>query len=366
MTSPTYIGNGVYIGISTDTDPTGIAAGTRLYHSDVGLQYIYNGSAWILVTEKSATETLTGKTLTTPVINGVTYGDVAITNSDSPYTVTATKKVIRANATSGNITINLPTAVGIAGREYHIFRTDIIASTNVITIDANSTETIDSNLTHLLYAGEWIKLESDGANWQNMGRSQPVQNNYFFLKGSTPNRRYIFGQTVNTAALLTSTTSLLANTLYAFPMVISKTTKFDTISFEITSVSTAGSSRAGIYRDNGNIYPGSLIFDTGAISTTTATLKDTTITSSLQVLQPGLYWGVYEQDTATGQNRILTGVNSMLNITGFVFAATTPTYYYFVSHTFGALPDPFTAGGTAGNAQSTASTPLPAVGLRPI
>jgi hypothetical protein len=77
-----------------------------------------------------------------------TLGDVAITNTDSPYTAPATVKIIRANATSGNITINLPTAVGQPGREYLIFRTDIVASTNIITIDGATTETIDSNLTY--------------------------------------------------------------------------------------------------------------------------------------------------------------------------------------------------------------------------
>ena len=89
--------------------------------------------------------------------------------------------MIRADATSGAITMNLPTAVGIAGREYHIFRTDILSSTNLITIDANSTETIDSNLTYILYPGEYVKIESDGANWQVLGRPTPSAFGYYFV-----------------------------------------------------------------------------------------------------------------------------------------------------------------------------------------
>ena len=69
----------------------------------------------------------------------ISYCDVALTSASSPYTALEYDHIIRADATSGAITINLPTAVGIAGKEYHIFRTDIIASTNLITIDASST-----------------------------------------------------------------------------------------------------------------------------------------------------------------------------------------------------------------------------------
>ena len=114
----------------------------------------------------------------------ISYCDVGITNSDSPYTALGYDRIIRANATSGAITINLPTAVGIAGKEYHIFRTDFIQSTNLVTIDANSTETMDDNLTHILYPGEWIRIESDGANWLNIGRSQSSTQNYYMMKGS--------------------------------------------------------------------------------------------------------------------------------------------------------------------------------------
>ncbi len=313
------------------------------------------------------TQTLSGKTLTTPTINGITYGDVAITSADSPYTALATKTVIRADATSGAITINLPTAVGIAGREIHIFRTDIIASTNIITIDANSTETIDSNLTYRLYPAEWVKLESDGANWQVIARPSPTTDGYYYLKGATPNRRYIAGMSPLIQALLTSTTSPAANTLWALPLVVGKTTKFDTISFHITSVSTLGSSRAGIYKDNGNMYPGALIFDTGAIDTTTATLKDTTITAGLQVFQPGLYWLAYEQDTATGQMRILANVGSTWAAMGKdIMGNLTATYMYAISHTFGALPDPFTAAQSPVGTVPAVGTPVPAIGLRPI
>lgn len=85
MTSPTYVGNGLWIGISTDTNPTGIPTGSRLYHTDTGLQRIYDGAAWVLV-PKEANITLSnlGGTL------GVTQGGTGIT--------TQPKGVIHFNA----------------------------------------------------------------------------------------------------------------------------------------------------------------------------------------------------------------------------------------------------------------------------
>jgi hypothetical protein len=319
----------------------------------------------------TASNTLAGITLTTPIVNGIKGGDVAITNTDSPYTALATSRIIRADATSGAITINLPTAVGIAGFEYHIFRTDIIASTNLITIDANSTETIDSNLTYILFPAEYVKLESDGANWQVISRPTVTTHGYFFAKGSTLNRRYMGGMGNNAIANPTSTTSPAANLLWALAFIVGKTTKFDTIGFNQTTASTSGNSHVGIYRDNGNCYPGALIFDSGDIATGSGTgERAVTITSSLQVFQPGLYWLAYEQDTNTGQMRILPTTSVVMSVYGtdanLGSGGATQGWHYNVAHTFGALPNPYTAAATLSTVASAAATPIPAVGMRAI
>ena len=79
-------------------------------------------------------------------------------------------------------------------------------------------------------------------------------------------------------------------------MVVDRVTQFSVLGFEVTTIGSAGSvSRAGIYRDDGNGYPGALIFfDTVSIdsATTTAAIKDTAITAGLQIFQPGLYWSM--------------------------------------------------------------------------
>lgn len=69
-----------------------------------------------------------------------------------------------SDATSGNVTVNLPTAVGCKGRIYTVRKLD--ASVNTVTIDGNSTETINGATTVVLSAQYSFRMmQSDGANW---------------------------------------------------------------------------------------------------------------------------------------------------------------------------------------------------------
>lgn len=341
----------------TNADRTGgtwtnLAAGWKFLETDTLNQYYWNGTAWNIV--------------------GGRFIDKAISNTDSPYTALATDQIIRANATSGNITVNLPSAVGIAGTEYHIFRTDVDMSTNIITVDPNGSETIGGTPTCLIYSGEFIKIESDGANWQVLDRPTPTRHGYYFLKGATANKRYaaLHNYVVN-SNFSASTTSPTSNTLYAAPMVVSKPTKFDVISFRVNTLSTAGSVRVGIYYDNGNCYPGALMFDSGAIDTSTGSTtapRDSTITAALQIFQPGLYWLVWETNSATGQYATYNVQSELWYFAGSdaVLGAVNNAFGYTVTHTFGALPDPYTAGGSLINTAPAVTAPFPVVGLRPV
>lgn len=80
------------------------------------------------------------------------------------YTITAADSVVACDATSAAFTITLPTAVGIAGREYTVKKTD--ASANAVTVDGNGAQTIDGAATYSV-AAQWntIVIVSDGANW---------------------------------------------------------------------------------------------------------------------------------------------------------------------------------------------------------
>lgn len=94
---------------------------------------------------------------------------VSKTNSDSPYTVLATDQVILCNATSGAITVNLPAAASYSGKVLIVKKTD--SSFNAVTLDGNSTETIDgSETTTLNTQYESVTIVCDGSNWHVLDR----------------------------------------------------------------------------------------------------------------------------------------------------------------------------------------------------
>jgi hypothetical protein len=65
------------------------------------------------------------------------------------------------DCTSGTFTVNLPTAIGIEGKVYVIKN----SGAGTITVDANTTQTIDGSLTQSVYPMEKITIMSNGANW---------------------------------------------------------------------------------------------------------------------------------------------------------------------------------------------------------
>jgi len=78
--------------------------------------------------------------------------------------LSASDDVILADATSGGFTLGLPASSGLTGRVFIIKKID--SSANVVTIDANSTETIDGETTLTLYNQfESVRIMSDGTNW---------------------------------------------------------------------------------------------------------------------------------------------------------------------------------------------------------
>jgi hypothetical protein len=79
-----------------------------------------------------------------PVFSGISLKVLSIDDTDSPYTVVAGDYTIRADATSGSITINLPAATG-SGRILRIKRLD--GSANTISVAAAGGETIDGAAT---------------------------------------------------------------------------------------------------------------------------------------------------------------------------------------------------------------------------
>ncbi len=83
--------------------------------------------------------------------------------SNTTLTETDGINVKLINATSGAVTVTLPTAVSNAA-SFIIKKTD--SSTNKVTIDAYSTETIDGGTTYGLNDKyNYVEIVSNGTNW---------------------------------------------------------------------------------------------------------------------------------------------------------------------------------------------------------
>jgi len=88
----------------------------------------------------------------------------AFATKTSDYTLTETDSIIAADASGGAFTITLPTASGIAGRQYTIKKVD--PTGNAVTVAATGTETIDGASTYSLSAQyDAVTIVSDGTNW---------------------------------------------------------------------------------------------------------------------------------------------------------------------------------------------------------
>lgn len=109
-----------------------------------------------------------GKFLTTDGTN-TSWAAAASGSGLSPITKTAnysiltSDTVINGDATSGEFTLTLPTAVGNNGVRFYIKKID--ATANGVVIATTSSQTIDGELTQRLLSNVAVTLISDGSNW---------------------------------------------------------------------------------------------------------------------------------------------------------------------------------------------------------
>lgn len=98
-------------------------------------------------------------------------GPVVLSKTTS-YTVTTSDGadvLVKADASGGAITVGLYTAVGNSGNRVVVKKTD--SSVNAVTIDPNSTETMDGSTSiSLISQYDSLSLQSDGTNWQVLAR----------------------------------------------------------------------------------------------------------------------------------------------------------------------------------------------------
>lgn len=119
------------------------------------------------ITLGSTTSTVGNLTLSSATVNGAAFAYVAKT---AGYTVTATDYTVAANASTGALSITLPTSVGITGKVYVVKKMDSTA--NVVTVATTSSQTIDGATTRALSLQyDAIMVQADGANWIVIGNT---------------------------------------------------------------------------------------------------------------------------------------------------------------------------------------------------
>jgi hypothetical protein len=188
--------------------------------------------------------------------------------------------------------------------------------------------------------GNITKFISDGTDWVPYDDSESMFS--YRRKGTTENRWYIASFGSNSP--LTGTIPITANLLYAMPFIVPK--KGLTISDIAINVVTGAAStiaKLGIYKDNGNVYPGALFHDAGSIATETNTTFATIDIDPNKFMSGGLYWFAISVNGAptmkfvnTPSQFLLMGHNATQTHTSGAGG-----YYKSASYPAGAMPDPF-------------------------
>ena len=91
-----------------------------------------------------------------------------LSTKTTTYSLLITDKVVLCDATAGAFTVTFPTAVGCAGREYVIKKTD--ASLNAITLSAS--QGIDGLATrYLKHQFSTMHVQSNGVSWSILNKN---------------------------------------------------------------------------------------------------------------------------------------------------------------------------------------------------
>lgn len=173
--------------------------------------------------------------------------------------------------------------------------------------------------------------------------------------GTNPIERWYVGGLIGSLAPITGTPSI--DTIRAFPLLFTRGGTIDRIAINVTT-ELAGNARLGIYKatNNINLYPGSLIADSGALSTSTTGVKAAVLDVKLQPNE--LYWLAHLGSSAAtlrglsvGNCYPIFGIDSALsNALGIGIGA---------AQAYGALPANFPAGGTI-----ITAAPIPVIAVR--
>jgi hypothetical protein len=150
-------------------------------------------------------------------------------------------------------------------------------------------------------------------------------------------------------------TALVANRMYAMPFITPKAITIDQIGVYVSTLSTT-TARLGIYNDNGNCYPGTLLLDAGTVDVTATGAKKLAINQALGANK--LYWLVIV--CAATPAIYCIPVAAVINVLGTSNAlGTAQNAGLYVSQTYGVLPGTF-----PGSPTMITAAPIPAIFVR--
>lgn len=138
---------------------------------------------------------------------------------------------------------------------------------------------------------------------------------------------------------------LAANTLRAFPWLVTNQLTLGSVRLEIGTLAASSSVRLALYTDTGQAFPNTLIAasDPAAMDSSTASVKTNTFASNI-TLVPGLYW-LAANSNATPIPRAIP-VSAIANVLGTNPAGGTANYTgWSTAFTFAAMPSTFPAAG---------------------
>jgi len=136
-----------------------------------------NGSVYLGGSISAGNNTSTGSMMYVLGSGGVflntSFSTPWLNKAGSAYTLGINDNFLTGDATGGSFAFTLPTAVGYAGLEYTLQRTD--ATSNTISIGTTSSQTINGSSTYSLssqYA--YVRVKSNGTNWLIVDASAPA------------------------------------------------------------------------------------------------------------------------------------------------------------------------------------------------
>lgn len=148
--------------------------------------------------------------------------------------------------------------------------------------------------------------------------------------------------TLATSQTAMTTQATAASTLRAYPWLVKRRLVIRAVRCEVTTLAASSTFRVGLYADNGQAYPGSLISgsDVAPMDGSTTGVKLNTFASDI-TLNPGLYWVVFNSNVSVTLRAISTA--AILNVLGLNPAGGVTTTYtgWSAGFSYAAMPSTF-------------------------